>query len=178
MMQTTLILGARAILRGGEAVERTSETFGTVMGRCEKCAVIVALAADERDGVCACCGSTARAEYELPGTTAGVAPVESQGVLSDPGEYVCFEIGGEVVVVRLTREWTRIGRSPASDVRFDDPTISRGHAVIVRGVDCVGVLDDGSLNGVFVNGQCVQWSPLGHGDEIRVGRRRLYYATR
>jgi len=30
---------------------------------------------------------------------------------------------------------------------------------------------------LFVNGQRVEWSPLTHGDEIRVGRHRLYYAT-
>ena len=77
----------------------------------------------------------------------------------------------------LTREWTRIGRGLAADVRFDDPTVSRRHALIVRNVDGVRVLDDRSLNGVFVNGARVEWSPLAHGDEIRVGRHRLYYAT-
>jgi pSer/pThr/pTyr-binding forkhead associated (FHA) protein len=30
---------------------------------------------------------------------------------------------------------------------------------------------------VFVNGHRVEWSPLTHGDEIRVGRHNLYYAT-
>ena len=52
----------------------------------------------------------------------------------------------------LTREWTRIGRSLAADVRFDDPTVSRRHALIVRHPDGVRLLDDRSLNGVFVNG--------------------------
>ena len=55
--------------------------------------------------------------------------------------------------VPLTREWTRIGRSLAADVRFDDPTVSRRHALIVRQADGVRVLDDRSLNGVFVNGE-------------------------
>jgi len=81
------------------------------------------------------------------------------------------------MVVALTREWTRIGRGLAADVRFDDPTVSRRHALIVRGVDGLRVLDDRSLNGVFVNGQRVEWSPLTYGDEIRVGRHRLYSAT-
>ena len=40
---------------------------------------------------------------------------------------------GNVRVVRAAqREWTRIGRSLAADVRFDDPTVSRRHALIVR----------------------------------------------
>ena len=59
--------------------------------------------------------------------------------------------------VALTREWTRIGRSLAADVRFDDPTVSRRHALIVRQPDGVRVLDDRSLNGVFVNGARVEW---------------------
>ena len=98
-------------------------------------------------------------------------------ILGEPGQYLCFEDDNEIVVVPLTREWTRIGRGLAADVRFDDPTVSRRHALIVRNVDGVRVLDDRSLNGVFVNGARVEWSPLGHGDEIRVGRHRLYYAT-
>jgi pSer/pThr/pTyr-binding forkhead associated (FHA) protein len=98
-------------------------------------------------------------------------------LLGGPGEYLCFEDGGRVVVVGLDHEWTRIGRGLAADVRFDDPTVSRRHALIIRGVDGVRIIDDGSLNGVFVNGQPVEWSPLAHGDEIRIGRRRLYYAT-
>jgi pSer/pThr/pTyr-binding forkhead associated (FHA) protein len=37
------------------------------------------------------------------------------------------------------------------------------------------VLDDRSLNGVYVNGKRVEWSPLTDGDEITIGRHRLFY---
>jgi pSer/pThr/pTyr-binding forkhead associated (FHA) protein len=37
------------------------------------------------------------------------------------------------------------------------------------------VLDDRSLNGVFVNGERVEWRALSDGDEIVVGRYRLHY---
>jgi len=98
--------------------------------------------------------------------------------LADPGQYLAYRSpSGDLVVFALQREWTRIGRSLAADIRFDDPTVSRRHALIVRQPDGLRVLDDRSLNGVFVNGQRVEWSPLAHGDEIRVGRHRLYYAT-
>ena len=79
------------------------------------------------------------------------------------------------VVVPLVREWTRIGRSLAADIRFDDPTVSRRHALIVRQPDGVRVLDDRSLNGVFVNGERVEWRTLEDGDEILDGRYRLSY---
>ena len=75
----------------------------------------------------------------------------------------------------LSREWTRIGRSLAADVRFDDPTVSRRHALIVRHPDGVRVLDDRSLNGVFVNGTRVDGRVLNDGDEILVGRYRLTF---
>jgi FHA domain/Zinc-ribbon containing domain len=95
--------------------------------------------------------------------------------IEQPGQYLCYEEGGELRTVALTREWTRIGRSLAADVRFDDPTVSRRHALIVRQPDGVRVLDDRSLNGVFVNGARVEGKVLKDGDEIIVGRYRLSF---
>jgi FHA domain/Zinc-ribbon containing domain len=97
--------------------------------------------------------------------------------IDGPGEYLVYEDSGEWRTVALTREWTRIGRSLAADVRFDDPTVSRRHALIVRQPDGVRVLDDRSLNGVFVNGARVEGRTLRDGDEILVGRYRLNFLT-
>jgi pSer/pThr/pTyr-binding forkhead associated (FHA) protein len=36
------------------------------------------------------------------------------------------------------------------------------------------VLDDRSLNGVFVNGQLIDWGKLDDGDELTVGRYHLF----
>ena len=161
-----------------------SETFTENEPHCVQCGEVVKLEPGQRAGVCPNCGTPA-----LAPTTRGPATLfedvrvlpawllDPAAILGEPGEYLCFEDAGEIVVVPLTREWTRIGRGLAADVRFDDPTVSRRHALIVRNPDGVRVLDDRSLNGVFVNGQRVEWSPLTHGDEIRVGRHRLYYAT-
>ncbi len=60
-------------------------------------------------------------------------------------------------------------------MRFDDPTVSRRHALIVRHPDGVRLLDDRSLNGVFVNGARVDGKVLQDGDEIIVGRYRLSF---
>ena len=87
----------------------------------------------------------------------------------EPGQYLAYEDGGDGASSPLEREWTRIGRTLAADVRFDDPTVSRRHALIVRQADGVRVLDDRSLNGVFVNGERVEWRTLADGDEIVVG---------
>ncbi len=63
----------------------------------------------------------------------------------------------------------RIGRSMTADVLLEDPMVSRKHAVIEHGADHVRVLDDRSLNGVFVNGERVEEQrPLGDGDEVQI----------
>lgn len=92
------------------------------------------------------------------------------------GQYLAYRgSDGHVVAFSLEREWTRIGRSLAADIRFDDPTVSRRHALIVRQPDGLRVVDDRSLNGVFVNGERVEWSALADGDEIVIGRHHLHF---
>jgi pSer/pThr/pTyr-binding forkhead associated (FHA) protein len=101
--------------------------------------------------------------------------VESRADLPAPGKYLAFEESGEQQIVAVQREWTRIGRSLAADVRFDDATVSRRHALIVHQPDGTRVLDDRSLNGVYVNGRRVEWSPLKDGDQVVVGRHTLWF---
>jgi hypothetical protein len=101
--------------------------------------------------------------------------VEARAQLQQPGDYLVYEDSGELHTVALAREWTRIGRSLAADVRFDDPTVSRRHALIVHHPDGVRLLDDRSLNGVFVNGDRIDGRLLQDGDEIIVGRYRLSF---
>ena len=93
-----------------------------------------------------------------------------------PGQYLAYRgSDSNVIAFSLDREWTRIGRSLAADIRFDDPTVSRRHALIVRQPDGLRVVDDRSLNGVFVNGERVEWSALADGDEIVIGRHHLHF---
>jgi pSer/pThr/pTyr-binding forkhead associated (FHA) protein len=100
---------------------------------------------------------------------------ETRANLGGPGRYLAFEQDDRVVVVPVSREWTRIGRSLAADIRFDDATVSRRHALVASEEGGVRVLDDRSLNGIQVNGRRVEWSPLSDGDEIVIGRHILYF---
>ncbi len=169
-----------------------SLTSGTLAGtgsfRCEECGYVVTLAAEDQLPECPGCGgsSFARASLFAGGRFARKGdeptPEERQALtmaarehISGTGEFLAWRDGDIVRVVALEREWTRIGRSLAADVRFDDPTVSRRHALIVRQPDGVRVLDDRSLNGVFVNGERVEWRALADGDEILVGRYRLQF---
>lgn len=101
---------------------------------------------------------------------------EARAELDAPGRYLAFDDGdGELAVIRLGPGWTRIGRSVAADVRLDDATVSRRHALLVL-TDSgeLRALDDRSLNGLVVNGERVEWAALGDGDELEVGRYRIY----
>jgi predicted nucleic acid-binding Zn-ribbon protein len=170
--------------------------------RCRHCGYVLTLAASDRLSDCPDCGgaSFVRASLFSAGRLGGETTREStrgtgegggRTVEADareeswlaevrerielPGEYLAYEEDGETTVTALTREWTRVGRSLAADVRFDDPTVSRRHALLVRQPDGVRVLDDRSLNGVFVNGERIEWRHLEDGDEIVVGRYRLRF---
>src|SRR4051795_3308881 len=196
-----------------------SLTTGTLAGtgsfRCEECGYVVTLAAADSLPDCPGCGGSRFARASLfsgarfqrrPGDEP--TPEERRDLVAraremivEPGQYLAWFEGGRVRVAPLEREWTRVGRSLAADVRFDDPTVSRRHApiarqaggrrgadgrfddptvsrrhaLIVRQADGVRVLDDRSLNGVFVNGERVEWRVLADGDEIVVGRYRLHF---
>ncbi len=110
-----------------------------------------------------------------PGAAQPAWVAEAREGITIPGKYLAFLDGDDQQVVPVQREWTRIGRSLAADVRFDDATVSRRHALIVHQADGTRVLDDRSLNGVYVNGRRVEWSPLKDGDQIVVGRHTLFF---
>jgi pSer/pThr/pTyr-binding forkhead associated (FHA) protein len=100
---------------------------------------------------------------------------KARGALVSSGDYVAFEADEHVRVIPLQDGWTRIGRSLSAHIRFDDPTVSRRHALLHRDRSGARVLDDRSLNGVFLNGQRIDWRELEDRDEIAIGAFRLYF---
>ena len=97
-------------------------------------------------------------------------PAAASVPVLDAGTYLAVTDGDEHVVIRLTAEVTRIGRSLVADVHLDDTTVSRRHALLVRRGDDVVVLDDRSRNGVFVNGERTAEAVLHDGDTVQLGR--------
>lgn len=75
----------------------------------------------------------------------------------------------------LAAEVTRLGRHPDSEIMLDDITVSRRHARIVRSADGYSIVDDGSLNGTYVNAGRVEQAELRQGDEIQIGKFRLVF---
>lgn len=164
---------------------------GTVAGagsfRCDRCGFAVALHELDEIPVCPHCegGRFKRSsifgdqvESEPWGGGSMEHPDWLQGAreaLVAEGDYLAWRADDRVRVVPIQEGWTRLGRSMAAHVRFDDPTVSRRHALIHREVDSARLLDDRSLNGVFVNGEHVEWRELHDGDEILIGRFRIYF---
>jgi FHA domain/Zinc-ribbon containing domain len=165
----------------------TGSVAGTGTFRCTDCDFPVSLDAADELPACPSCGGTEFVRASLFTTSqqalVDVGPEvedrtwleELRNGLEDPGQYIAYRSGDDVVAYALTREWTRIGRSLAADIRFDDPTVSRRHALIVRQPDGLRVLDDRSLNGVFVNGERVEWSTLADADEVVIGRHHFHF---
>jgi len=90
--------------------------------------------------------------------------IEVQG----PGE-------GEGLLIPLGRGVTHIGRGLAADLRLDEDSVSRRHAILVYRGSGSRILDDRSSNGTFVNGHRVTQADLHDGDVLVLGRVVLRY---
>src|SRR5208337_262540 len=83
-------------------------------------------------------------------------------VITDPANQTqIFEISGSTV---------SIGRADSNDLTLHHRSVSRNHArVTVLPGETVLIIDLGSMNGTFVNGQPVQEHRLADQDRINVG---------
>ena len=91
-----------------------------------------------------------------------------------PGRYLEVEGPANTVLIPIEDGVVRVGRSHSADLRLDDLSVSRRHAILEI-ADEPRILDDRSSNGTFLNGARVQQATLRNGDEIAVGRVLLRY---
>jgi pSer/pThr/pTyr-binding forkhead associated (FHA) protein len=89
--------------------------------------------------------------------------------------FLVVVLGDEEVRVPLTAALTRIGRGMSADVRIDDATVSRRHAIVAQREHGAVLLDDRSMNGTWLNGERVTEHPLADGDVIQLGAVQLRY---
>jgi pSer/pThr/pTyr-binding forkhead associated (FHA) protein len=71
-----------------------------------------------------------------------------------------------------------IGRSPESDVLLDDITVSRKHVIIKKEKDGCRLIDAGSLNGSYINGNIVEEAILQDGDRLQIGKYIFLYFSK
>jgi pSer/pThr/pTyr-binding forkhead associated (FHA) protein len=88
----------------------------------------------------------------------------------EPGRYIEIQGPDRTLVIPLSGEAIHVGRGLSAELRLDDSSVSRRHAILVPRPSGARVLDDRSANGTFVNGRRVQQAELRSGDVIVLGR--------
>lgn len=78
-------------------------------------------------------------------------------------------------VFKITKPRSFLGRGPDMDVQIIDGEVSRRHAMLeIRGEDGY-LVDLGSTNGTFVDGERIEHAMLSHQGEFTIGSTTLMY---
>jgi len=78
-------------------------------------------------------------------------------------------------VFKITKPRSFIGRGPDMDIQIIDREVSRRHAMLeIRG-EAGQIVDLGSTNGTFVDGERVEHATLSHQGEFTIGSTTLMY---
>ena len=91
---------------------------------------------------------------------------------SEPVSYPRLILGssnGVAQVFQLAGNTTVLGRSENSDIRIEDPSVSRQHCRFEKRADIFYVLNISQINPVNVNGSVVSEQRLYNGDQISIG---------
>ena len=109
------------------------------------------------------------------GASAGVAGASSaSSPVSSPGGQPRLEVGGQAYP--LVRAITLLGRGTETDIRVEDPGVSRKHCEIVVGNPAL-VRDLNSTNGTFLDGEKITEAPLADGAVVKIGGTSLVYRS-
>src|SRR3990172_12956553 len=74
------------------------------------------------------------------------------------------------------KDITIIGRASTTDIKLDDPKVSRHHARICKSDTGYFIEDLGSLNGVFIDNELIISSrPLSSGNKVCIGSNTLIF---
>ncbi len=127
---------------------------------------------DPVTGQCACSVLPSAGAVSAPSTPAQPVALPASGAM--PSRLVVLNGARAGAVFPLQGDVVTIGREVGRHILLDfDPTVSRRHARLERqGAQWV-LLDEGSRNGSFVNGQPVQQRPIQAGDVLRFGATEL-----
>ena len=79
--------------------------------------------------------------------------------------------------IQLKEGTNKLGRGDATDFKIADGSVSSSHCQIIVSPGSVAIVDLGSTNGTFVNGNPTQSAPLRNGETIRLGEvEMIFYA--
>lgn len=82
----------------------------------------------------------------------------------------------EVKRIAINKAEITIGRDMDADLCIDNPGISRIHATVSFRDGYFSLLDHGSSNGTYINGERVEESTLNDGDQIQIGKYHVIFS--
>jgi len=116
---------------------------------------------------------TGRFQVRSAAVAGAVAADPSRGSGAGRTGNPWLEVGSTTYA--LTGPTTRIGRGNDTDLRIDDPGISRNHAEVRQQGGDVTIVDVGSTNGIVINGRRVQQARLDDGAAVVLGSTTLIF---
>src|SRR5450756_48053 len=158
---------------------RPPRTPGSAEMFCPECGI----RNSEGASFCVRCGASLIADQPESATTLSYVPGDEEGepnaLAAIAGDEACLVIrsgggrAGETYPLRGER--VAIGRHPDAAIFLDDVTVSRNHALVEREGDGWVIVDEGSLNGTYVNRRRGDRFALADGDEIQIGKYKLTF---
>ena len=83
--------------------------------------------------------------------------------------YLTVSVGKDMGMMVLLQGSMSIGRSPESSILLDDDLVSWNHCSIINLNGNISLRDNNSRNGVFVDGERVEYCDLNVGSNIQIG---------
>jgi hypothetical protein len=119
--------------------------------------------------------SSAQPSYARPAPLPSAPPQAYEPAWSGQATTAVASLEVDGRVHRLARSVTVLGRATDADIVLDDPGVSRRHAEVHLLDGRARVIDLGSTNGTYVDGERVHTGALAEGSTITVGRTRLVF---
>ncbi len=89
------------------------------------------------------------------------------------GPVVLVSLNGRTTPFPLTKAETTLGRHDTNDISLPEQTVTGKHALIKLDNGVVTIIDLGSTNGTFVNGERIRTHEIKAGDRFRLGNVEL-----
>lgn len=102
-------------------------------------------------------------------------PFEDSLFINQEAKYILSLLNDDVKSSSwlLTNGIHKIGRLENKEIILDDVTVSRNHGYISVDDDEITIVDEGSTNGIFINGELKSESNLQSGFRIQIGKFNL-----
>ena len=118
-----------------------------------------------------------RCGFTLAGATEAFQPVPAEQAAAAESVPVLKVVKGPYTGQEFSmREGSfTIGRDPSCDLFLNNMTVSRLHATITITGESASIVDEGSLNGTWVNGAVVDQAPLTSGSTVQIGTFEMVF---